>query len=98
MAAVVNFSLDPEVDRDILRWLDNQPNRSLAIREAVRFYMSKDDSLTLADVLAEIRSLPSRLSLVAVSTESVAASQEEPSQAAANLDGLLNRLGGDEWQ
>jgi Arc/MetJ-type ribon-helix-helix transcriptional regulator len=91
MAIVKNFSLDPN-DKDILRWLDEQPNQSAAIREAIRYYLAKEEGVTLADVLAEIRSLPSRLHVVAVQGEMIE-SGEEPEEAAVNLDSLLDRLG-----
>jgi hypothetical protein len=91
MAIVKNFSLDPN-DKDILRWLDEQPNQSAAIREAIRYYIAREDGITLADLLAEIRSLPSRLHVVAVQGETVE-SGEEPEEAAVNLDSLLDRLG-----
>lgn len=94
MAVIVNISLDPEHDRDILRWLGSQPNKSLAVREAIRSYMAADGGVTLADVLAEIKALPGRLSVVAVEAGAGAEVEgEEPEAAAANLDGLLGRLG-----
>jgi hypothetical protein len=89
MAIVKNFSLDPN-DKDILRWLDEQPNQSAAIREAIRYYIAREDGITLADLLAEIRSLPSRLHVVQGETVE---SGEEPEEAAVNLDSLLDRLG-----
>jgi hypothetical protein len=95
MAIVKNFSLDTN-DKDILRWLDEQTNQSAAIREAIRYYIAHEDGITLADLradlLAEIRSLPSRLHVVAVQGETVE-SGEEPEEAAVNLDSLLDRLG-----
>ena len=98
MATVINFSLDAETDRDIVRWLDQQSNRSAAIREAIRYYMAREAGVTLADVLAEIRALPSRLSVVAIDGElETPISGDEPTEAAANLDGLLDRLSGEDW-
>lgn len=94
MAVFVNISLDPDKDHDILDWLDGQPNRSAAVREAIRSYIAKEEGITLADVLAEVRALPSRLSVVAVSSEpEPIEGEEEPEAAAVNLNGLLNRLG-----
>jgi hypothetical protein len=90
MAIVKNFSLDPN-DKDILRWLDEQPNQSAAIREAIRYYIAREDGITLADLMIEIRSLPSRLHVVAGQGEMVEGG-EEPEEAAANLDSLLGRL------
>lgn len=92
-AVIVNISLDPEHDRDVLRWLGKQPNKSAAVREAIRSYMAKEEGVTLADVLAEIKALPSRFSVVATTVESTTPEGEEPKAAARNLDGLLDRLG-----
>jgi hypothetical protein len=97
MARVINISVDDQTDNDILLWLEQQPNKSAAIRLAIRAYMAKQDGPTLADILAEIRSLPSRFT---VSTppegEAMAETElEEPAEAAVNLDGLLSRLGQD---
>lgn len=89
---VANFSMDSEKDRDIIRWLDAKTNRSAAIRAAIRDHMTKTEGVTLADVLAEVRALPSKLSVVAVDSGPVLEG-EEPETAAANLDGLLDRLG-----
>jgi hypothetical protein len=93
MAVFVNISMDPENDKDILRWLDEQPNRSAAVREAIRSYIIKEEGITLADILAEVRALPSRLSIVASTQPEVFEDYEEPEAAAANLNGLLDRLG-----
>jgi hypothetical protein len=92
VAIVKNFSLDGNADKDILRWLEGQPNQSAAIREALRYFMLREGGVSLADVMAEIRALPSRLRLVAVSSDQVEISGEEPAAAAANLDDLLSRL------
>jgi len=99
MTTITNFSLDPEADRDIIRWLDKQANRSAAIRVALRAYMAKEQGVTLADVLAEIRALPSRLHVVAALPAEGQAEgpATEPAGASANLDGLLDRLDSDEW-
>lgn len=93
MAVFVNISMDPEGDKDILRWLDKQPNRSAAVREAIRSHIAKEEGITLADILAEVRALPSRLSIVASAPSEIVEDYEEPEAAAANLNGLLGRLG-----
>jgi len=102
MATIVNISLnDKGADRDILDWLGEQSNRSDAVRRAIRFYIARTEGPSLADILAEVRALPSRLSVVAVAAEPEAQEQEatgdEPAAAAANLAGLLGRLGND-WK
>lgn len=93
MATIIPISLDSEADKDIIRWLEGQSNRSAAVRVAIRAYIAREEGPTLADILAEIRHLPSRLSVVAVGDTPAAAEGNEPPEAAANLDGLLGRLG-----
>jgi len=90
---IANFSLDSEKDKDIIRWLDGQSNRSAAIRAAIRTHIAAKEGVTLAEVLAEIRSLPSRFSMVTTISTEPQAEGEEPQAAAANLNGLLDRLG-----
>lgn len=93
---VVNFSLDDKRDSDILAWLDSQPRRrrSAAIRGALRTLVARGDDPTLADVMAEIRALPSKMP-VAVAIESNGDAPDtqaaEPEEAASNLDGFLDR-------
>lgn len=94
MAVFVNISLDPDKDRDILDWLDDQENRSAAVREALRSHMAETEGVTLAVVLAEVRALPSKLSVAAVNAQPEPVEEgEEPEIAADNLNGLLDRLG-----
>lgn len=94
MATIIPVSLDSEVDKDILRWLEKQSNRSAAVRVAIRKYMAAQEGPSLADILAEIRSLPSRMSLIATMAGEAIVTGEEPPEAAANLDALLDRLDG----
>ena len=94
---IVNTSLNDKTDRDILDWLDEQSNRSEAVRRAIRFYIARTEGPSLADILAEVRALPSRLSVVAVEPEAQEQGGDEPAAAAANLAGLLGRLGND-WE
>lgn len=94
MALVKNFSLDPTADRDIIAFFEKQPNQSAAFREVVRYYLAREEGVTLADVLAEIRALPSRLRVVSIAEETTGDGGQEPEEAAANLDSLLPRLEG----
>jgi len=41
----VRFYLDDHRDADIRAWLAEQPNRSLAVRQALRAWMSRTDGL-----------------------------------------------------
>lgn len=90
---IANFSLDSGKDKDIIRWLDGQSNRSAAIRAAIRTHIAAKEGVTLAEVLAEIKGLPARFSMVASTPDEPLTEGEEPQAAAANLDGLLDRLG-----
>ena len=49
------FCLDTENDRDIVRWLERQENKSAAIREALRAHIA--NAVTLADVYQEVTEL-----------------------------------------
>jgi len=89
----IQVILDTERDEDILTWLKEQPNRSAAIRRVIRSHTAKPNGPTLADLLTEIKELPSRLSVVAATPQPPLLESEEPEAAAANLDGLLDRLG-----
>jgi hypothetical protein len=84
----ITFVLDSERDRDILRWLANQENKSAAIREAVRVRL-QHDGISLADIYEAILDLQRRswISSSAVQV-SDASSKEEPPDAAAALDSL----------
>ena len=49
------FCLDGEHDMDIVRWLDRQPNKSAAIRAALRAHIA--NAVTLLDVYQEVTEL-----------------------------------------
>ena len=58
MKITAAFALDDERDQDIIGWLKKQPNKSQAIRAAIR--LSMGNGLTLADIrqdIAELRQL-----------------------------------------
>jgi hypothetical protein len=101
MAQVVNFSLNPSADRDIIRWLDEQPNRSAAIRAAIRAYMAKEKGVTLADVLVKLHEMTGEIRTLKVAGTQPEAEEapegEEPAAAAANVDSLLDRLDSGDW-
>jgi hypothetical protein len=52
----VTFVVDTERDRDILRWLGSQDNKSAAIREAIREHLRRG-GITLTDVYEAIQDL-----------------------------------------
>ena len=98
MKRTVTFSLDDERERDkeILDWLDRQPNRSAVIRDAVWAVMhgqdrpaGPHDDVTLADIHQLVQEIKRDLERGAFGaragqSEPVA----EPDEAAAALDSL----------
>lgn len=98
MRTWVNFCLDPLKDRDVAEILERQQNRSLFIRHAIRFYDSQPTSADLLEAIKDIEAEVRRLRISGVSGSGVGepkpgCSEDEPLQAATNLDGLLDRLG-----
>ena len=94
MRITVSFSLDDTQDRDLLRWLDQQPprQRSAAIRAALRSSVGRQD-ITLADVYQAVQDLK-RQGLTFSATASPGqgddrhAGADEPDDIAAALDNL----------
>jgi hypothetical protein len=84
----ITFVLDSERDRDILRWLANQENKSAAIREAVRMRL-RHNGISLSDIYEAILDLQRRnwISSSAVQVSDIS-SKEEPPDVAAALDSL----------
>jgi hypothetical protein len=92
-----NISLDTEADKDILRWLERQENKSAAVRAAIREHIGRN-GLTLGDVYRAVKELERKLEARAVvlargTGESEGDSWDEPDDAAAALDALAE-LGG----
>jgi hypothetical protein len=92
-----NISLDTEADKDILRWLERQENKSAAIRVAIREHIGRN-GITLGDVYRAVKDLERKLEAGAVvlaggAGESEGDSWDEPDDAAAALDALAE-LGG----
>jgi hypothetical protein len=69
------FYLDDQRDAGLLAWLEQQPNRSLAVRKALRAWMSQEQGLD-AEVLR--RMLREELARVAVVSGATAPSRPEP--------------------
>lgn len=90
----VTFSLDAEADRDLLRWLERQENRSAAIRAALREHLGRG-GVTLWDVYQAVRELERRLktgAVVAAGGENAAGGDwDEPPDLVAALEALANR-------
>ena len=83
----ITFVLDTNRDRDVLRWLEGQANKSLAIREAIRAQMDRAD-VTLRDVLAAIQDLKRHNGRPAATGEGAAGIGDEPADVAVVLDSL----------
>ena len=83
----VTFVLDTNRDRDVLRWLEGQANKSLAIREAIRAQMDRAD-VTLRDVLVAIQDLKRHSGTPAATGEAAAGNGDEPADVAVALDSL----------
>jgi hypothetical protein len=93
-----NISLDTEADKDILRWLERQENKSAAIRAAIREHIGRN-GITLGDVYRVVKDLERKLeagtlNVVAGGAGSTEGEEwDEPDDAAAALDALAE-LGG----
>jgi hypothetical protein len=87
------FYLDDRRDTDILAWLAERPNRSLAVREALRAWMSPTDSL---DAVVLRRVLREELSWVSVQGVGSAApgTPQEDEEVAEALDSLMSAWAG----
>ena len=62
---VINVVLNTEADKDILRWLARQENRSAAIREAIRSHIG-GGGVTIADVYEAVKKLERKIESGAV--------------------------------
>ena len=84
----VTLALNSETDRDIIRWLDRQDNRSAAVRAAIRATMSS--GVTIGDVYQAIKTLERKLAAGVIVTAPGDNYTDEPPAAAAALDALAN--------
>lgn len=91
MASItISLVLDSERDADLLRWLESEAgsSRSALIRETLRRGLDRSGS-TLDEIRQVIRE---ELAGYARGSSAVTGQTSEPSRAAANLDGLEQRL------
>ena len=88
---VVNFVLNSETDKDIVRWLARQDNRSAAIRAAIRSHIG-GGGVTIGDVYQAVKQLERKIQVVGVAQAADLAGDEwdEPPEAAAALDALAD--------
>jgi len=94
MATVtVSFTLDEQVDHEIVRWLARLPKRqkSAAIREALRKHL-QGQGVTLSDIYQAVREIDRKLASGAIVVGNRDASEtidtDEPPDVAAALDSL----------
>jgi hypothetical protein len=90
----ISWAVDEEDDRDILRWLARQENRSAAIREAIRDHLGRG-GVSLGDVYQAVKAVERRLEEGVVVGDKGTGRQgdretdwEEPAEPAAALDQL----------
>jgi Arc/MetJ-type ribon-helix-helix transcriptional regulator len=88
---IITVALNSDSDADLLRWLDRQPNKSEAIREALRDHIGRH-SVTVGDVLQAVRDLERKVKAGAVvhGEEEQDGDFDEPPDVAAALDALAD--------
>jgi len=91
---IVPVSMDSDADRDLLQWLDQQENRSGAVREALRAYIDRS-GVTLGDVYQAVRDLERKLQTGAVVSRTPddcdsGTGWQEPPGVAEALDALAD--------
>jgi hypothetical protein len=87
---VISFTVDSESDRDLVRWLDSQDNRSAAIRKALRDHIGKR-GVTLEDIYEVVKGLEHKLQIGVIVTGASSTQSDdwsEPPEAAAALNAL----------
>ena len=88
----ITFSVDTEDDRDLIRWIEGQGNRSDAIRSAIRAFVT--NNVTLGDVyqeIADIKRLVRSAALVAAQEDGDGPEPDDPE--VARVEGILDGLG-----
>jgi DNA-binding IclR family transcriptional regulator len=79
------FTLHLEKDADLIAWLKAQPNKSAAIRDALRAQFERQTEYTLADVMQRLDEIERN---GVVMTHRARDAGDEPVEAAAALDTL----------
>jgi phosphoserine phosphatase len=85
---VLRFSFHAKRDADVLAWLAERPNRSLAVRQALRAWMSRTDGLDAAVLRQVLREELSRV-LVQGSASASPETPKEDEDVAEALDSLM---------
>jgi hypothetical protein len=87
----LSFTVDSETDKDVIRWLNRQGNRSAAIRAAIRSQI--EGGVTLGTVYQAVKTLERKLEAGVVihgTGDVVQEEWDEPPEAAAALDALAD--------
>jgi hypothetical protein len=84
---IVSFSLNPDRDRRIVQWLNSQPNKSAAIREALEAHLG-GGGVTLSDIYRAVLEIQRRIGSGALVSEPSPEPTDEPPDVAAHLDAL----------
>ena len=94
----VRFYLDDRRDADLLSWLAERPNRSLAMREALRAWVSRVDGLDAAVLRQVLREELARVSVQGAGSAALETPQEdkEVTEALDSLMGAWAKLGADD--
>lgn len=89
MKTTISFTLDTKTDKDLLRWLKQQPNRSAAIRTVIREHLTHG-GVTIGDVYQAVQALRQNIQSRTFTTAAGADEPEidEPAAAVAALDRL----------
>jgi hypothetical protein len=82
------FYLDDRRDANLFAWLAEQPNRSLAVREALRAWMSRTDGLDAVVLRRVLREELARVSVQGIASAVLETPQEDEEVAEA-LDSLM---------
>jgi hypothetical protein len=83
----VTFTVDPEKEPDIARWLESldRGEKSMEIREALRYYINRESRRTLDDVYRAVQRLERRIESGIAANGS---DWDEPDDVAAAIDNL----------
>ena len=95
---VLRFSFHAKRDEDILAWLTERPNRSLAVRQALRAWISGADGLDAGVLRQVLREELARVSVQGASPP-LGETPQEDEEVADALDSLMGawaELGADD--
>jgi len=81
-----NFLFNGDRDKDILDWLDLQPNRSKMVRIALHAYMNSEQfEITLEDVMTKLENISEQVTNIKVVSNNNEPIQNEPQDVVNKL-------------